>query len=99
MVVLADACCCQGEGSASGGAADAFPVFGCIVEPTLADADAFWVAGAVAATLFTGCSRIVNLFCLGSSTSGNSGLLFKIVLLWCLSGIIQARKSAWRDVQ
>jgi hypothetical protein len=37
-VVSADAYCYQGHGATSGGAADAFPVFGCIVEPTLTDA-------------------------------------------------------------
>jgi hypothetical protein len=67
---LADACCCQGDGLASVGAADAFPVFGRIVEPTLVDA--FWAAGAAAATLFAGLfskwsGRIAALVRLGSS--------------------------------
>ena len=50
-VVLTDALL-QGDGLASGGAADAWPVFARIVEPTLVDA--FWAAGAVAATPFAG---------------------------------------------
>ena len=50
-VALADARC-QEDGLASGGAADVLPVFGRIVEPPLVDA--FWAAGAVAATLFAG---------------------------------------------
>ena len=68
----------QGDGLASGGAADALPVFGRIVEPTLADA--FWAAGAATATLFADlsakwCGRIAALFRLGSSTGGSSSLL------------------------
>jgi hypothetical protein len=64
-VVSVDAYCCQGDGSTSGRAADAFPVFGCIVEPTVADA--FWAAGAAAATLFAGsfvkwCDQITTCF-------------------------------------
>ena len=73
---------------------DAFPVFGSIVESSLADA--FWVAGAVAETLFVGSfakwsGRIVALLRLGSNTGGSGGLLFGIVLLWCLSGVLLVR--------
>jgi hypothetical protein len=51
-VVLDDAYCCQGDDLALGGAADAFPIFGRTMEPTLADT--FWAAGVAAATLFAG---------------------------------------------
>ena len=64
-VVSVDAYSCQGDGSTWGRAADAFPVFGCIVEPALADA--FWAAGAAVATLFAGsfvkwCDQIAACF-------------------------------------
>ena len=71
----------DGDGLAKGEAAHAFPVFGRVVEPAVADA--FWAAAALfAARLPTGRLGVDTLFCLESSTAPEAvagGLLFRFV--------------------
>jgi len=65
------------DGLATGGAADAFPVFGCVVEPAFTDA----VWAAAAAALYTARlphSAVESAFCFASEATKETGAFFWI---------------------
>jgi len=67
----------DGEGLATGGAADALPVFRCVVDSVFADA--FWVAGTAAIVLFADrlpSGAVESSFCFASEAVSEAAAAF-----------------------